>query len=284
MARSAGLSFWLVGLLVAAAACGGSSSGSSERAVTAPLPSADKWMWPETSMLGIELDLDATVASRWLPAPLKLADPPTATVFVAAYPNSACCGPYFEAAVLFHVVHDGVEKLHCAWMVVDDDVALVLGREVLGFPKKMAEISLEVGKGRLRALVEREGTTLIDAAGVLGEPVAAPAPLLGGDVVNVWGPYMPYIASAPLPRLLSLGIREEILSAVGVDLDVAVSGSVGDPLDELGLRSVRRATLYGTNMTGGGTLALGGEVDRGYLAVTYQLRTGNVLSLPQSRP
>jgi acetoacetate decarboxylase len=29
-------------------------------------------------------------------------------------------------------------------MVVDDDTALILGREMLGFPKKMADIELEV--------------------------------------------------------------------------------------------------------------------------------------------
>lgn len=283
MTRSGRLSCWGASLLLAVAACGVGGGGPSAdpKVEPAPLPSTDKWMWPETRMLGIDFDLDAKTATPWLPASLALSEPPTATVFVARYPNSSCCGPYFEAAVLFHVLHEGVEKLHCAWMVVDDDVALILGREALGFPKKMASISLEERSGRVRALVEREGTVLIDAEGELGQAVESPEALLGGELVNVWGLYNPFIAEAPAPRLLSFKTLEEILSATRAELEVKVGGSVGDPLDRLGMGSVRRATLYGTNMTGGGPLTLGDEVGQLYLAVTYQLRTGNVLSLPQ---
>ncbi len=274
---------WLAGLLLVAA-CGDSGGDASSRD-DQPLPSTERWMWPQTSMLGMDFDVDAKVAATWIPSALRLADPPTATLFVASYPNSGCCGPYGEAAVLFHVVHDGAEKLHCAWMVVDDDVAMVLGRDVLGYPKKMASISLEVKKGRLLASVAREGTTVIDAEGRLGAAVDDPPPLIGGKTVNVWGIYHPYIPTAPLPQLLSFSVGEEILSATAVDLDVRIGGSEGDPLDELGLRGMRSATLYSTNMGGGGgALVLGEEVDLPFLYRTYQLRNGNVQTLAPTRP
>ena len=55
---------------------------------------------------------------------------------------------------------------------LDDDTAMSLGRELLGFPKKMAEIDVEVGEDSARAIVRRRGVDLLAIRANLGEPIA----------------------------------------------------------------------------------------------------------------
>jgi acetoacetate decarboxylase len=72
-------------------------------------------------------------------------------------------------------------------MVVDDDAALILGRELLGYPKKLAEISLvESGSGVVGS-VRRKGTEIMRIEASLGDREAEPGPFLGTRVVNAIG-------------------------------------------------------------------------------------------------
>lgn len=73
---------------------------------------------------------------------VPLTTPPLPLAF--RYPDSYCCGPYHESAILLTVEHNGKTALHCPWMLVDSDRALIAGREILGFPKKMGQFSFTV--------------------------------------------------------------------------------------------------------------------------------------------
>jgi acetoacetate decarboxylase len=242
------------------------------------LPPANPWDWPEATILAVEIDIDPGAASDWLPAGVTLTTPPVATVFVAHYPNSACCGPYNEAAVLVHVMHDSVEKRHCAWMLVDDDVALILGREMGGFPKKIGRIAVEVAGSTVTARVRRGGATLLSATGTLGAPVASPAPLFGIPFVNVFGPALALFGLEPL-KLIGFEVSEEIIEAIDVDVELSLPGSVGDPIGQIEMLGVRGATLYRDNFGNANpaTLTLDPfqESPAGYLGRTWQLRQGN---------
>jgi len=137
---------------------------------------------------------DAAAASAWLPKNLlTLSDDLAATVFIAWYPDSFCCGAYHEAAIVFDVTYgggdDAVDALHCPWMLVDKDRSMIAGREILGFPKKLGEFaftlttedgatidvsdpSVDVADvlsraARVDASVTREGATLLNMTGAL---------------------------------------------------------------------------------------------------------------------
>ncbi len=243
----------------------------------ASLPGLDGWAWPQAEWLLVTLEIDAEKAAAWLPEGLTMVEPGTAFVFIANYPNSMCCGPYHEAAILLLVMHEGTPKLHCPWMLVDDDIALVMGREFMGYPKKMGEISLQIMDGEVKAMVKRGTATLIEATGTLGDAVdTEPAALPN---VNVWGAENAlYNTALPAPRLIAFDIARETLSQTEVDVDFDLQGSSGDPIDEMGVMSVSSATLTTLNM---GSLnredyafTLWDEVDAAYQQRVFALRYG----------
>ena len=184
--------------------------------------------WPCAKAIALDVEANRETAAAWLPA--GLVGTGRARIFVASYPASAIGIAYQEAAILLHARHRGRPVLHCAWIVVDDDAALILGRELLGFPKKMATIDLTWVEGRAEARVTRRGTTLI----AIDLPLdIGPAPttdgMLGVPIVNVWGlPGMP-------AALLSMDVPERVREARRGAARLTVRGSICDPLDALGI-------------------------------------------------
>jgi acetoacetate decarboxylase len=84
-------------------------------------------------------------------------------------------------------------------MVVDDDTALILGREVLGFPKKMAEIRLEESEGRAVGTVSRKGVEVMRLEAALTDDEQTPAPFFGRRMVNAIGTLVTGMKLVDLP-------------------------------------------------------------------------------------
>lgn len=94
---------------------------------------------------------DEYAVKRALPKPLLPAKKPLATAFVARYPETNFGCVYNEGALLLHCRHKEENGLYCLSMQVDDDMALIGGRERFGYPKKMAD----------RIALERSGDTVV---------------------------------------------------------------------------------------------------------------------------
>jgi len=150
--------------------------------------------------------------------------------------------PYRETAILLHVRLGKKEGVFCPWMLVDDDAAMLLGRETLGYPKKMGEISLEAEGGRVKARVERKGTLLLDIAGETGDTDPSPPPMFARNFFNVWGP-----VGLTFQKILYFFTQEEIIAAHNVSVEVSIDSSDIDPLHELGWGEVVSAHLYRLN-------------------------------------
>lgn len=81
-----------------------------------------------------------------------------ATFYIAGFPNSSIDGlVYMEAGVFLHVEDDNGPARFCCWIVVNDDAALIGGRELQGFPKKLAEISPREDVDKAIGSVVRKG-------------------------------------------------------------------------------------------------------------------------------
>ncbi|MCC5951117.1 MAG: acetoacetate decarboxylase family protein [Acidimicrobiia bacterium] len=166
------------------------------------------------------------IASR-LPPGMALAEPHQATVFVAHYPLTAFGSIYDEAAVLVHIEDENGPAWHCPWMVVNEDTALVLGREMLGFPKKMATIALAEASDDVVGTVERRGTEVLRIEADLTEFTEESGPLWEQRIVNVFGSVvggMQLIDIPPLPE----EIHERFVGTASVE----VGTSERDPLGE----------------------------------------------------
>jgi acetoacetate decarboxylase len=229
-----------------------------------------QWLWTNACVLAVDVEVSAKGVASWLPGGLRLTRPATATIFVADYPETSFGPVYREAAVLLHVKLGFREAVHCPWMLVDDDVALILGREILGCPKKMGEISLSIEESTVRATVDRKGTRLIDISGGLGPEDPDAPPLFGRLAANVWG-----LVGLTLPKVIRFTPTEEIISARTAEVAVELRGSEHDPLEEMELGSVLKARLYRANFSAGKGLPLPVlPVHPGYTFRNWALRYG----------
>jgi acetoacetate decarboxylase len=145
-------------------------------------------LWDDARFIFADVPVDAARAARMLPWGLKLADPARATLFIADYEKTSFTVPYHEAAMLLHVRHPLGQGLHCPWMIVDDDTALIYGRELLGYPKKMGELEFEEDGTGVRASITRRGVRILSMEGLKGEPQAHPAPAFDVKTFNAGGP------------------------------------------------------------------------------------------------
>ena len=149
------------------------------------------FMYRDAVFFAVRIALDERAASRWLPPGVSLAKPATATVFAAHFPDTSFGSVYDEAGVFFHVRRRFRDAVFCPWMVVTDDVALVVGRELLGYPKKLARVDFSFGAGRegseVTAEIERRGRVVLRLRGRVGERVDDAPPMLGRRALNVRG-------------------------------------------------------------------------------------------------
>lgn len=179
---------------------------------------------------------------------------PTATVFTGYFPKNTFGSVYHEAGVFFHVKHGLRSVIFCPWMLVDDDVALVTGRELLGYPKKLGQIDWSLPADasganregdRIHGVASRRGTVLIRQEGTLGRLVTGAPPVLGRPHRNVRTSM-----GLSLPKLIAFTPEETAIAVREVDLTLEVRGSERDPLHEMGLGKVRRTLLYRVNLGG----------------------------------
>src|SRR5262245_43112376 len=85
------------------------------------------WIFTDAACLSARVEIDGAAAARWLPRGLSAASPATATLFVAHYPETSFGSVYNEAGLFMDVRRGSRAGVHCPWMLVDDDIALILG-------------------------------------------------------------------------------------------------------------------------------------------------------------
>src|SRR5258706_9364366 len=175
------------------------------------------WIYRDAQYLVADLELDAQVAARWIPRPLRLAKPARAQIFTANFPNTTFGSVYREAGVLIEVVHGWKHAIYSPWMLVDDDVALIVGRELLGYPKKLGEFEWEHTGDRIRAVTRRRGHELLTMEGTLGERINAPPPMLGRAHRNVRA-----TTGLALPKLIAFTPRERVIEVRCAELEVRI--------------------------------------------------------------
>ena len=117
---------------------------------------------------------DPDVVKRIIPEPLKPSAEPFAMAFMAKYPKTNFGSVYNEAALSILVEYEGELGGYCLTMPVTEDMALIGGREIFGFPKKMAdEISLERTENGVKGRCVRKGIVLMNLSMSFDEEVEA---------------------------------------------------------------------------------------------------------------
>src|SRR5437868_1285712 len=121
-----------------------------------------RWLYEDAHYLAVDVTFDRDAVRPWVPWPLRVPATATGTLFTAWFPHTAFGSVYREAGLLVDVEHGFSKRaVFSPWMIVDDDVALVAGRELLGYPKKLGAIRFDIDGDRIEALASRRGATLV---------------------------------------------------------------------------------------------------------------------------
>jgi len=110
-------------------------------------------------------ETDRKIVKKFIPKPLKISPIPIGMVFLAHYPKVSFNESYNEVALFLNVEHQGKMGAYCIAMPLTNDIALILGREVHGFPKKLAEeISLDSKNNEFKGHCIRRGAEILKLA------------------------------------------------------------------------------------------------------------------------
>ena len=99
---------------------------------------------------------------RLLPSPLKPPSLPIGFAFVADYPRTNFGVAYRESGLFLRAEFNGEEGSFCLAMSVTDDMALILGREIFGYPKKIGKIHLARKGSQIEGWTERHGVRFLE--------------------------------------------------------------------------------------------------------------------------
>ncbi len=143
----------------------------------APLFPPPPHSWRGVEMMVFPFTPDSGELAGILPPGLEPREG-TGLVTMLSYPPGEGTGihPFREAVVLVPVACDGIEGDYVPYIYVTTDEALVAGREIAGWPKKLADIAFERDGDSFRGTVTRWGSTLLTLEGTLAGP--APDDLL----------------------------------------------------------------------------------------------------------
>jgi acetoacetate decarboxylase len=128
--------------------------------IDAPLYPTPPYPYKDVESFVINYETDEEAALNMLPEELALTETPTAMLMFVQYPFCAL-GPYEEVILGIHCHHEGNARLYIPHIVVNNEVPLAAGREIWGFPKKLATITIESkGDGMLGQMQRPEGNLI----------------------------------------------------------------------------------------------------------------------------
>jgi len=132
--------------------------------VDAPYYQSPPFYYRDARSLTVTFETDPDAAAEILPEGLELPVPSHAALMVVYYPTSTF-GPYNEAILGVPCRWQGEDQFYVAHIAVDTVPPLVGGREIWGYPKKIADIELSEEDEFVRGTLERPtGVRLVTVA------------------------------------------------------------------------------------------------------------------------
>jgi acetoacetate decarboxylase len=121
-----------------------------------------------TRSIAVAFETDLEAALEALPAPLALSEPATAILSFYEYPWTTF-GPYNEAILSLLVEHKGRPMNYIMHIAVTTEPPMLAGREIWGFPKKLAQIEFKNEHDMIYGTLERPAGIRLASAIVRAE-------------------------------------------------------------------------------------------------------------------
>jgi acetoacetate decarboxylase len=197
-------------------------------------------LFTSAEMLSVEFLTRPEIVEAILPPPLEPADEPRVTAMVGRW-QSNCVGDFNGGAIYVSSRYGDIEGDYVLAMYMNSDQAIIFGRDLFGEPKKQSVNSLHRSGNRMSGWVERGGVRLIELDADLGDDLG-PAEGRGS---NFNFKAQPAADGSGLEDDAVLTLADFSLSLTtnreGVG-SVRLRGTVHDPLDEIQIVDVKRAT------------------------------------------
>lgn len=118
-------------------------------------------VFPGAQMLGILYETGPEIIARLLPAPLEPAAEPWALCYIANFPETNLGPGYQEGAIFVRCQYQGEVGNYCLSMPLDDEARMHNGRNIYGFPKKLAKVGLHREGNKAEGWLERHGIRFV---------------------------------------------------------------------------------------------------------------------------
>lgn len=127
----------------------------------APLFQALPYRYQNVRKVSAFCKCDPVKLARFIPDEFELAGD-VIEVFLMESPDAGPLGQYNEGGVVIPVKYDGQPGGHVAFEYVETDDSLAAGREIWGYPKKIADVPLSFAPdGSVSGSVVRRGSKII---------------------------------------------------------------------------------------------------------------------------
>ena len=204
------------------------------------------------------------VIKKVLPPPLKPWDEALALFFIVNYPRTSFGLSYHEGILAISAEYKEQPGMYMLSMPVTNDMAMAAGREIAGYPKKMANIYLNKDGQKVTGWIERQGTRFVELqAELTGTGNDEEANSILSKFIGTAPAYFTFIRR-PVPKGVSLEEKvylcqfplaqsiKEIEIGKG---EVILKESKTDPWIEIEIDTVIGATyMISDNMSEGATI------------------------------
>jgi hypothetical protein len=125
----------------------------------------------DAETLGVLWLTTPEAVKEMLPLPLEPMQIPLVLGFVARFPKTSFDTPYMMGGIFLFCTYKGEIGSYVLAAPENDDFPVFLGREILGYPKKMAHLELTRDGQKVHGVIERRGVRLFDVrADLTGQP------------------------------------------------------------------------------------------------------------------
>ena len=136
--------------------------------VDAPLFARPPIYYKYAETISVVYETDKEAALDLLPEGLILLEPATAVLIFAKYPFSTL-GAYEETILCIPCLWNNEVKVYIPHIVVNKDIPQAAGREIWGYPKKIAKITITKEHDMIMGKMERPENNPICIAGIRPE-------------------------------------------------------------------------------------------------------------------
>jgi acetoacetate decarboxylase len=211
--------------------------------VDAPAYQAPPYHYRRAEAISVRFETDPDAALEALPAPLELIEPATAALSFYWYPFTTF-GPYHEVILRLYAQHEGKPLTYLQQVLVDTEPPMLAGRELWGFPKKLAMISFGRERDMIFGAVERPvGFRLASVIVRPEQPMKAMAPSGPTCGLRIIPAVEGGAARPACAEIIAAQTEHTIIAAwEGTGSIDFAQHSALDPLDRFPVRRILKAT------------------------------------------